>query len=300
MYPAKIEEYESPTTLAAALAALTPREGRETACIAGGMSLMQALKTRLLRVDRLVDLGRIVELRGVRSSPSGVSIGAMTRFADIAKAAVLRGEYQALMDAAEHVGDRQVRNRGTIGGSLCWNYAAACCPPAAMVLDARVELAKADREGKRVDRSVAVDEFLRGPLTTTRAPDEILTAVHLPRRAPRTGSAYAKWGLVADALPVVGIAASVTLDPGDTINAARVALGGLNSGPVRALRAERGLLGASASDSTRVEAAFVAAADDAELHADLWATAEFRHHLIREIGARVLALAVARAKGEQT
>src|SRR5688572_5114437 len=126
MFPAAIAEYQAPTTVAAALDALAGRD--DATFIAGGMSLMQAIKARLLRPSCLIDLQHVGELKGIASGTQGITIGAMTRYRDIAASPALAGAYQALADAAAHVGDRQVRNRGTIGGSLCWNYVAACTP----------------------------------------------------------------------------------------------------------------------------------------------------------------------------
>ena len=299
MYPAPIAEYEVPVTVDGALAAL--RDGGESTscCIAGGMSLMQALTSRLIRVDRLVDLSAIKELVGVRSTTDAVVIGAMTRYADLAVEPKLTGAYQALMDAAAHVGDRQVRNRGTLGGSLCWNYPAACCPPTVMALGATIALSRLDTSGRRQDRMLASEAFLLGPLTTLREEGELLTAIHLPLAKPRTASAYKKWGLVSDALPVVGIAVSLSLDARGAIAACTVAFGGLNCGPVRVQSVERALVGAPSSDDPRIERAFRTAALQIEAHTDLWASADYRRHLIGEIGPQTVAIAWTRAQGEQ-
>ena len=206
MYPAVIESYFAPRTVQEALGALAAH-GDDAHFIAGGQSLMQAIKSRLVSPKCLVDLQHVAELKGVQPDAGGLRIGAMTRYREIATADPLAGAYEALRDAASHVGDRQVRNRGTIGGSLCWNYLAACMPAACIGIGASVELL--DSKGKR--RTLPAEEFLGGPLETARQPDEILLAVVLPRAAAKTGSAYKKWGLVTDALPVVGVCAFVEL-----------------------------------------------------------------------------------------
>ncbi len=128
MYPAVIEDYVAPTTIDGALKALA-EHGEGAHFIAGGQSLMQAVKARLIRPTCLVDLQHVAELRGIAVDGTGVRIGAMTRYREVAADGRLDGAYQALRDAASHVGDRQVRNRGTLGGSLCWNFIAACMPP---------------------------------------------------------------------------------------------------------------------------------------------------------------------------
>ena len=128
----------------------------------------------------------------------------MTRYRDIAADERLDGAFQALRDAASHVGDRQVRNRGTIGGSLCWNYIAACMPPTCIGIGASLDLVS--KTGKR---SLCAEEFLQGPLETARGDDEIVVAVTLPAPRQSCGSAYKKWGLVTDALPVAGVCAFI-------------------------------------------------------------------------------------------
>ena len=126
MYPADIQDYRRPRSVQEAAAAIAAG-GADAAFIAGGQSLMQALKARLVQPHALVDLQDVAELKGV-SFDGAVRIGAMTRYVELAAEARLAPAYAALIDAAAHVGDRQVRNRGTIGGSVCWNYIAACMP----------------------------------------------------------------------------------------------------------------------------------------------------------------------------
>jgi carbon-monoxide dehydrogenase medium subunit len=287
MYPAPIDRYSAPATLGEALALLAGA-GDDTLCIAGGMSLMQAIKARTVKPRHLIDLNGVAELAGVRAAPDGVSIGAMTRYTEIARAPELRGAYEALCDAAAHVGDRQVRNRGTLGGSLCWNYLAACSPPTCLALGASIELAAA---GGR--RSVAIDDFLGTPLETARRPDEVLVAVRLPPAPPRAGSAYKKWGLVTDSLPVLGVAVFLQCDASGACTAARVGVGGLAAGPKRAAATEQALVGCRAADTERIAAAFAAGA------AGLPLQSEYRQLLFRDLGTQVVATAFARASGGQ-
>ena len=189
MYPAAIDAYTAPNTFEEAFGALDAH-GEDAVCIAGGQSLMQAIKSRLVQPKCIVDLQHIAELKGISSDADGIHIGAMTRYREIAADAHLHGAYQALNDAASHVGDRQVRNRGTIGGSLCWNYIAACMPPTAIALGAQCALAKSSGR-----RTLAAEDFIQSPLETAREANEILVSVDLPAAPARTGSAYKKWGL---------------------------------------------------------------------------------------------------------
>ena len=294
MYPAVIEDYVAPTTIDAALQALA-EHGEGAHFIAGGQSLMQAVKARLIRPTCLVDLQHVAELKGIAVDGTGVRIGAMTRYREVAADGRLDGAYQALRDAASHVGDRQVRNRGTLGGSLCWNFIAACMPPTAIGVGAELELVA--RDGAR--RTVAAEDFLGSPLETDRRDDELLAAITLPPAPANTGSAYKKWGLLTDALPVIGVCVSLQTDGSGVISGARFAVGGLESGPRRSPAAEAGLVGKSAEDAGGIAQAVAAGAAEIEVQGDMWADRDYRKHLIGALGADVVAIASARAAGGQ-
>jgi aerobic carbon-monoxide dehydrogenase medium subunit len=292
MYPATINTYVAPKTVQEALRALAD-QGDNALFVAGGQSLMQAIKSRLVSPNGLIDLQNVGELKGIAIGADGVRIGAMTRYREIACDTRLDGAYQALRDAATHVGDRQVRNRGTVGGSLCWNYLAACMPPTNIGLGASVELINI--QGKR--RSVRAEEFLRGPLETARADDELMLAVTLPAPPVHSGSAYKKWGLVTDALPVVGVCAYVETDARGHCKLARLAVGGLATGPRRAAAGEKALIGKPAGDRDGIAAAADATATATETQGDMWADPAYRKTLIGALAREVIASAFARAKG---
>ena len=294
MYPAPIDEYVRPETVADALAALGRYEEGDAVFIAGGQSLMQAVKARLVRPRCLIDLQGVDGLSGIEVGAEGVRIGPMTRYAEIARDSRLGGAWGALGDAARRVGDRQVRNRGTVGGSLCWNYVAACMPPTAIGLGAELELTAADGS----TRSMAAEDFLGGPLETARQENEILTAIAIPAAQGNAGSAYRKWGLVTDALPVIGVCVALEAE-GGRCTAARVAVGGLAGGPQRSGAAEAALAGVAADDDAGIAAAMDAAAGEIETQGDLWADSDYRKQLIRSLGAEVAASAFARAAAEE-
>jgi carbon-monoxide dehydrogenase medium subunit len=291
MFPAQIDHYVRPRNVADALAAFSTHA--EAMFLAGGQSAMQAIKARLLRPRTIIDLQDVAELRGINRERGGLRIGAMTRYADIARLRDLPAAFAALVDATRHVGDRQVRNRGTIGGSLCWNYAAACTPTVVLALDGKLELASASG----ASRVVSADDFLLGPLETARGEDEVLVAVSWPAPAARTGSAYRKWGLVTDALPVVGVCIQVTLDDHGACSAARVAITGTTNGAVRAPGSEAALIGSRTGDAALATALNVLAAE-ADTVDDLSATAAYRKQLLVSVGREVAASAFARAAGE--
>lgn len=293
MFPAPIDDYVRPTTLADALAILGQYEPGDAMFIAGGQSLMQAMKSRMARPRCLIDLQAIAELRGIAPDGGALTLGAMTRYVTIAGDTRLKGHYAALRDAASHVGDRQVRNRGTIGGSCCWNYVASCLPAVVLALGAEMELQSAS-----ATRKVKAEDFLIGPLETARADDEILLALHFNAPAGRGGSAYKKWGLVKDALPVVGVCVAVSLDPTGRCTTARVSLAGLAAGAQRAPAAEAALIGGT-GDAAAIAKAFDVAAEAAESQADKWANVAYRRNLIRTLGQEVAARAFARAAGHE-
>lgn len=292
MYPSVIEEYLRPGSVSEALAAIARYDEGEAMFLAGGQSAMQAMKSRMLRPQCVVDLQDVAELRGIARDDGALRIGAMTRYVDIAGETTLDGAFGALRDAAAHVGDRQVRNRGTIGGSVCWNYVASCMPAVVLGLGGTLELAAADGSKRRLE----ADDFFLGPLETARREDEILLAVSWPAPAARSGSAYKKWGLVRDALPVVGVCVTVTLGGDGNCTQARVALSGLAGGCQRAAAGEDLLRGCN-GDAAAIERAMAAIADSVETHSDMSADADYRRQLIRSIGGEVAATAFARARG---
>ena len=289
MYPAPIEDYLRPASIAEAVAALGQYASGEAIFLAGGQSVMQAIKARMVRPRCVVDLQAIAELRGITTSP-GLRIGAMTRYMEIAEDQTIAPAYAALRDAAQHVGDRQVRNRGTIGGSCCWNYMASCLPAVTLGLGGVMHLLNS----RGVMREVPADDFLIAPLETARAEDEILTAISFPD-APRSGSAYKKWGLVTDALPVVGVCMKVSVDAAGNCIAARISLAGLGNGAQRAPAGEE-ILGGSVGDAAAIDRALEAVVATVDAQSDHWAEATYRHQLIRTLGRDVAASAFARAR----
>jgi carbon-monoxide dehydrogenase medium subunit len=290
MYPAEIESYVRPQTVAEALAAISKYEDGEGMFLAGGQSLMQAIKSRMLRPRCIVDLQSVAELKGIRYA-EGLTIGAMTRYADIAADQGLSGAYAGLRDAARHIGDRQVRNRGTIGGSVCWNYVASCLPTVVLGLGGTLNMASVNGSTRQID----ADDFFLGPFETARESDEILVSISWPAAPAHSGSAYKKWGLVTDAVPVVGVCILVTLDAGGVCTSARMALAGLSDGAQRAPAGEQALIGSS-GDAASVEKALEAVIESVETQSDHWADSNYREQLIRTIGREVIATAFDRAR----
>src|SRR2546423_1762249 len=177
MFPAQFE-YAAPATLSEALALLT--KNQEAKALAGGHSLLPVMKLRLTSPSLLVDLRKIGELRGVSANGGGQRIGAMTTHAQIASNASLQS-YHALIDATSNIGDAQVRNRGTIGGSLAHADPAADLPAVVLVLEATI-----NATGAKGARSISIEQFFTGMLATALDEGEIITSVDLPALAAGT------------------------------------------------------------------------------------------------------------------
>ena len=292
MYPAPIEAYFAPRTIEEALQHRADAGG-DAAFIAGGMSLMQAMKARLVAPRALIDLNEVEELSGLARGPRGLTVRPLTRYRELAKVSALRGALQALADAAATVGDRQVRNAGTIGGNLCWNHVAACMPNACLCLDASLVLASL-AGGERV---VPIERFLIGPLETALRDDELLIEIRFPpTRQWGVGSAYEKIGATVDGLPIVGIAALIEVDEAGLCADARFSVGGVLPTARRFDGVGALLCGRPGTDTAFAEAAS-AAADAIETQTDHLASARYRKVLIRTLGRDVLAQAHARALG---
>ena len=257
-------DYQQPKSLADAAAMLASTGGRP---LAGGQSLIAAMKLRLSQPGTLVDLSGIADLRGIRRNGERLVIGAMTRHAEIASSDVIKGSMPALSQLAEGIGDRQVRNMGTLGGSLANNDPAADWPAAVLGTGATV---------RTNQRAIFADEFFRGMFETALGADEIITAVDFPvlERA-----AYAKFPNPASRFALVGVFVSRSAD-GDV----RVAVTGAAPCVFRATAIENAL----AKGFTPAAAKGVAIGANG-LNSDLHGSAEYRAHLISVMASRAVA-----------
>ena len=292
MYPEPIDEYHAPGDLGAALELLS-RHGAAAKLLAGGQSLMPLLKARLIAPRVIVDLNRVRELEGLRDVDGELEIGALVRFADVLDDARLRRDFTALAEAAAAIGDRQVRNRGTLVGSVVFAANWGDVAPALAALDARVLIAKTGATPREAPVAAFVGEIGRPAL----APDELVTALRLPAPPARSGSAYVKHGRVHQDRATVGVAAFVTLDADGRAASALVAIGGLGSSPVVRAAAVEEAIGGRILDAT----AFAEVGERAtslETQSDELATAEYRRQLLRVHVPLAIERALARAKGE--
>jgi aerobic carbon-monoxide dehydrogenase medium subunit len=293
MYPSPIREYHSPKTVAEAVALYAELQG-EVMFIAGGMSLMQAIKSRLTAPDCLIDLNHVEELAGINTGNETISIGAMTRYKDIAASRDKLSPYDTLCDAAAHVGDRQVRNRGTIGGSLCWNYIAACTPIATLAAAGELDVLRCS---SGTVEKILIDDFLQGPMETALEEGDMLLRINFPKPLNAAGSGYKKWGIVSDALPVIGVAVYIELESENKCSKARFAVGGLSEGAKRSSQAETKLLNADLSQAQSINEAAKMAAEEIETVSDPWISSDYRTHLIERLGTEVINTSLTLARG---
>jgi len=229
-------------------------------------------------------------LSGIREDGETLYVGALVRHADVAAHPRVQRSYGLLADAARNIGDPQVRNRGTLAGSLVHADPAADYPPAVIALHGRIVLAKADGS----TRTVSADDFIAGPLTSAIAADEVVTRIEIPTPLPRSGGAYGKHSQVAGDFAIISVAAHVTLDPAGTCHNAAIVIGGVMPKPVRAMRAGE-LLRGTRLDDTRLARAGEIAVQEVETHTDVRASAEYRQQLIRVTVPTVLRQAAAQA-----
>lgn len=279
LVPASIEEATS----------LLGRHGDEAKLLAGGHSLVPIMKLRLARPRYLIDIGRLPGLSYIKDDDGAIAIGALTTHHMLERSELLRSKLPLLPETAAVIADVQVRNRGTIGGSLVHADPAADLPATALALDAEVRAT-----GPRGERSIKVDDFFVGMLTTATGADEIVTEVRFPLPPARSGSAYLKVPHPASHYAIVGVAVAVTLDGDGRCRRARIGLTGVSVKPFRALAAEDALAGKVVDDGVIAEAA-LKAADGVQAVSDIHASAKFRLHLTKVNTKRALHLALSRA-----
>jgi len=287
-------EYAAPTTVAEAVSLLKQHEG-EAKLLAGGQSLMPLLNMRLARPGVLIDLGKVAGLSYVRETDGaspGLAIGAMTTKRTVEDSAVIKSRQPLLHAATLLIGHAQIRNRGTVGGSMAQADPAAEYPAVAVALDA--ELRAAGPSGQRI---IKASDFFVSYLTTALEPAEILTEVRFPTLAKNTGWSITEVARRHGDFAMTGVALTVALD-GGRCSGARIVLFGVGGTPVRAGAAEQVVNGQKPSDKLFEQAAGKVNDDITEPLSDIHASAEYRRHLAQVLTRRALAEAVARAGGK--
>ena len=251
--------------------------------IAGGQSLLPLLKLRLARPDKLVDIGRIKELRSMRELPDGgYEVGALTTYADL----IANTTLDWVREAVELIGDVQVRNRGTVGGSIAHADPASDAPAISLALDYSAVL-----RSVRGERVVPLDGFFRGPFQTAMESDELLVAIRRPPLPTGARGAYRSLEQPASGYSMVGVAA-VIATTGGSISHARVAVTGVGDAPYRAKAVESALAGSDGS-AAAIESAAAHATDGVTVASDIHADAEYRAAMARIYVARAVEAALA-------
>ncbi|MBI3454579.1 MAG: xanthine dehydrogenase family protein subunit M [Candidatus Rokubacteria bacterium] len=281
-------EYVAVTSVEAAVAELA-RHGEAAKLLAGGQSLIPMLNMRLASPERLVDLNRVGALAYMEERDGGLAIGAMTRQRAVERSAVVRARVPLLAEAIPSVGHVQIRNRGTIGGSLAHADPAAELPAVAVCLDARVTV-----RGPESERTLPARDLFRAALTTALRPTELLTEVWFPAAAPGSGAAWVEFARRHGDYALAGVGAVLSLS-GGVVTEARLALTGVGGAPVRGTGAEALLLGERLTPE-RLEAAAAAVRHAIHPDGDIHATAAYRRHLAGVLTLRALRLAAERAR----
>jgi carbon-monoxide dehydrogenase medium subunit len=284
-------EYHVPKTLEEA-ARLVAQFGDDAKVLAGGHSLVPLMKLRLACPRHLVDIARLDGLHYVSEKGGHVEIGALTTHFAIESSSLLKEKCPLLPMVAGEIGDVQVRNKGTLGGSLVHADPAADWPAAAVALDA--ELRAVNTAG---ERWIPASEFFVDLMMTSLAPGEIVTAVRFPVLPARSGDAYAKHAHPASGFAVVGVAARITLDEKGHVESARVGVTGIAPAAYRASAVEVAITG-KAPTAKNLQRAASHAAEGVEANGDLYASAEFRVHLATVYTERVLAAAAKSTAGD--
>jgi carbon-monoxide dehydrogenase medium subunit len=291
VYPAEFE-YFSPSTLEEALELLA-RCGEDARILAGGQSLIPMMKLRIATPRYLVDVNRIASLTGLSREGDRLVFGALCRHADIAASRLVKDHLPLMHDAAWLTADVQVRNRGTIGGSLAHADPAGDWPAALLALDTEVTVA-----GPGATRTVPLARFLIGPFATDLAPNEMVTKVSVAVPSGRAGGAYVKFERRAGDFAVASAGVQIRLagDP-DRLESVAISLGALGPVPTRATAAEARLTGSDPNPAVLDEAARLVRAA-AEPFDDTRGSADYKRHLAGVMFRRAFDAALRRARGE--
>jgi carbon-monoxide dehydrogenase medium subunit len=282
-------DYHAPATVDDAVALLDRLRG-EGKVLAGGHSLVPAMRFRLAQPVALIDINRIAGLAYVREEGGALRIGALTREADLEHSALVQQKYGLLADASRVIADPLVRNRGTVGGNLA-HADPANDHPAVMLAYGATLVAR----GPNGTREIPVDQFFVGLFASALAGNELLLEVRVPLPAPDQGGAYEKLERKIGDYATAAVAVNITLD-GNVCRAVRIGLTNVNPVPMRARQAEAALTGKTV-DEAALEAAGRAAAAECDPSPDLRGSAEYKRDVVRVLFKRAARRAIVRAKG---
>ncbi len=291
-------DYHSPSTVDEAIALLRGHGGAKL--LAGGHSLIPAMRFRLASPEVLIDLNRVPGLRYIREEDGVLAIGALTPEVDIDTSPIVRARYPLLADTARVIADPLVRNRGTVGGNLAHADPANDHPATMLAYGASIVA-----QGPNGRRTIAIDDFFTGLFESSLASDEVLVEVRIPTPPADSGGAYVKLERKVGDYATAAVAVQLTMQ-GGVVRAARIGLTNVSAVPMRATNAEAALVGEASANAlaalvgqtlsdAMVEAAGVAAAAQCDPSADLRGSEAYKRDMIRVLTKRAVRLAVGRA-----
>jgi len=287
--PARFE-YAAPETLSEAVSLLQQHEDDDVKILAGGQSLVPLLNMRMARPGLLVDLNRIAELQYIREEGDWLAIGAMTRKRAVEESDLVRLRQPALLAATQLVGHPQIRNRGTVGGSMAHADPAAEYPALALVLGAQIEA-----QGPNGKRTIDASDFFITYLTTALEEGEILTELRIPAMAPGTGWSFQEFARRHGDFAMAGVGVTLELDASGRCANTKIVPFALGPTPFRATAVEEAINGEEPSPDLFASACKKIAGGIEDPTSDVHASVEYRRDLATVLGARALAEAVERA-----
>ncbi len=306
-------DYHPATSVDEAIA-LLQQYGDDAKLLAGGHSLLPTMKLRLAQPAHLIDLGKISGLSYIRDDGDAIAVGAMTRYVDLQRSDLIKQHFALLPEGIDLIGDQQVRNMGTLGGSIAHSDPAADTP--GMVLALKADIVAKGPSGVR---TIKADDFFKDLMQTALAPNEVITEIRFPKLPAHTGSAYTKLANRASHYAVVGCAAVMTFDDDDTCTAASVVITGASVKAERASAVEAALVGKKREgeaeggiggllhrvgealagekklDDDAIADAASHAADGMELVSDIHGSKEYRGQMTAVMARRAISKAIERA-----
>lgn len=266
---------------------LLGQHGEEAKLLAGGHSLIPLLKLRLAQPAHIIDISRIRELTGITQEGDRIVIGALTTHSQIESSALLKSKCPLLVQTAQQIGDVQVRNKGTIGGSASHADPASDCPAALLALEAEFIV-----HGSNGQKTIKAEDFFVGMLTTALSPNEILTKISIPSLPANTGASYQKFAQKASGFAICGVAALITSQNG-RCSRARIAVNGVTQKAYRARAAEQALEGKALNSNDILSASNRATDEVEDFLGDIHASQEYRKELTRVYTRRAVEAAIA-------
>ncbi|MBM3238275.1 xanthine dehydrogenase family protein subunit M [Candidatus Poribacteria bacterium] len=284
-------KYFEPKTIAEACVLITEYE--EAKIIAGGQSLLPLLKQKLIEPECLINIKEISELNYIEYDEGfGLRIGALTTHRQIEKSRVIESKFSMLSEMTKTLGDVQIRNAGTIGGSLC--HADPAADPAVALMSLGASIKKVSSSGSRI---IPLDEFFTDYFETALQPGELLTEISIPEPKGRYGGAFEKYSVYERDLAVVNVAVGITLaETNDVVSDVKIALGAVASKPIRAKIAEQQLFSKSADDEAITKVA-QAASEESQPVADIYFSENYKRELVSVLTRKTLKRALERAEG---